>query len=540
MQDKVANILVGEYRAGYIYGNCKIHKNVSNPPVRPIISQIPSPTYKMSKVINDLIEDYLPAKYILKSTDELIDILRVKKPKGILTSLDVENLFTNVPIDETIQIILDNVYRNQHKVPPKIHEHTMKQLLEICTKEAPFQHINGDYYQQVDGIAMGSPLGCIFANFYMAQIENNIIPNLPKQPSLYARYVDDILLIVDSASELDIIKNTFNCTSSLNFTSENGGKILPFLDVLLEYKNETINTSVYTKPTNSGHILNYNSECPIKYKKGVINTMLLRAHKICSTPYNFESEIHRLKQLFTNNNYPMQVIDECITKFQNKLTNNRTEPPNLNDGNVFKVYYNNQMNMQYLKDEKAIKDIINNNIKTTNAADKIQLIVYYNSRKTKNLIMKNKIATQPEPSSTCWAVYEVSCPYGDCELLNPSYIGQTRNTLKTRLQQHMRDGAIRQHIETFHNTSDITLDALEKNAKIVKQFQDFRRLTIYEALLILTKKPQMNRQIDNFINPLKLYGRSGTPNMPQSQRNATITTLATTTPTTTTVAGGST
>ena len=38
--------------------------------------------------------------------------------------------------------------------------------------------------------------------------------------------------------------------------------------------------------------------------------------------------------------------------------------------------------------------------------------------------------------------------------------------------------------------------------------QDPRKLSIYEALMIIDKKPAPNRQVDNFINPLKLFARS--------------------------------
>jgi len=238
--------------------------------------------------------------------------------------------------------------------------------------------------------------------------------------------------------------------------------------------------------------------------------MLLRASKICSNQQLLDREIMRLRQIFTNNNYPMKIIDDCIAEFQTKLTTTRTNESVLpSTNNILKIYYNNQMNEQYKKDEKVMRDILSKNVKTINADDKLQLIIYYDSAKTRNLIMRNKIQTDSSPSSTCWAVYEVSCPYEDCELQNPSYIGQTRNTLKTRLQQHTRDGAIKQHIESVHRSSNVTLDVLEQHAKVIKQFQDFRRLTIYEALLILNRKPQLNRQIDNFINPLKLFCRSG-------------------------------
>ena len=46
-----APALVGDFNPGYIYGNCKIHRDTNNPPLRPVISQIPSPTYEMTKFL---------------------------------------------------------------------------------------------------------------------------------------------------------------------------------------------------------------------------------------------------------------------------------------------------------------------------------------------------------------------------------------------------------------------------------------------------------------------------------------------------------
>ena len=37
---------------------------------------------------------------------------------------------------------------------------------------------------------------------------------------------------------------------------------------------------------------------------------------------------------------------------------------------------------------------------------------------------------------------------------------------------------------------------------------ELRKLSIYEALVIIDNKPALNRQVDNFINPLKLFARS--------------------------------
>ena len=56
----------------------------------------------------------------------------------------------------------------------------MKELLLVCTTETPFKTPTGDIYTQVDGVAMGSPLGPLFANFYMANLETIVLENMPE------------------------------------------------------------------------------------------------------------------------------------------------------------------------------------------------------------------------------------------------------------------------------------------------------------------------------------------------------------------------
>ena len=60
-------------------------------------------------------------------------------------------------------------------------------MLELCTKEAPFLSPTGEIYQQIEGVAMGSPLGPTFANFYMGDLENKILPNLERPPTIYCK-----------------------------------------------------------------------------------------------------------------------------------------------------------------------------------------------------------------------------------------------------------------------------------------------------------------------------------------------------------------
>jgi len=252
--------LIGQYNAGYIYGNPKTHKDSENPPLRPIISQIGTPTYDIAKRLNDILSKYTPKEHMVQSTDEFIDILHTTQRTGLLASLDVESLFTNVPVDATIAILLKNAYHHHTLPPPKIPKDLMRQMLKTCTTETPFKHISGDVFLQVDGVSMGSPLGPLFANAYMADLEARILPNIQpdEQPILYCRYMDDIFLLVNNIKVLENIKETYEANSVLRFTFEvEKQKNLEFLDVMIRKYQGKLFTSVHTKPTSSGESMNY-------------------------------------------------------------------------------------------------------------------------------------------------------------------------------------------------------------------------------------------------------------------------------------------
>ena len=96
---------------------------------------------------------------MIKSTHEFIEIVREFEGKGTLASLDVESLFTNVPVQQTINITLDAMYNNPTTAAPDIPQDTMKALLVTCTMETPFRNINGDFSTKgwcIDGIVVGA------------------------------------------------------------------------------------------------------------------------------------------------------------------------------------------------------------------------------------------------------------------------------------------------------------------------------------------------------------------------------------------------
>ncbi|XP_069172815.1 uncharacterized protein [Procambarus clarkii] len=132
-------------------------------------------------------------------------------------------------------------------------ESILRKLLLACTKKAPFVSPDGHMYKQVDGVAMGSPLGVLFANIYMGTIEQRVLVDMGWKPAMYCRYIDDIFTQVPDARDLQQLKEAFEQISVLSFTyeRENNGK-LPFLDVTVMERIGGFHTAVYTKETNIG------------------------------------------------------------------------------------------------------------------------------------------------------------------------------------------------------------------------------------------------------------------------------------------------
>ena len=156
------------------------------------------PEYALAKFLDNMIKPYLPQTRMLKSTDHFIEKLKEFNPNSQNTtvSFDVVSLFTNVPLVETIDIIINRLYdeHNNNSIP--IPKDIFKKLMLLATQRI-FMH-NERFYKQVEGIIMGNPLGPTTANFFMAHLEEKIFAeksNGPLLPKLMDHF--DTLMIFD-------------------------------------------------------------------------------------------------------------------------------------------------------------------------------------------------------------------------------------------------------------------------------------------------------------------------------------------------------
>ena len=359
-------------------------------------------------------------------------------------------------------------------------------------------------FQQCDEVPVGSLLDPTFANFFMAEVENRALNNINLTLPLYCRYIDDIFVICDE-NVLMILKDEMTLLSGMNFTVEKAmGNKLPFLNVLLEKTEGNIKTTVYRKPTDAGRCLNAAGECPDRYTVSVIKGFLYRAKKICSEQSEMLLEINRSKQILINNGYSNKQVDSEIRKFLGQNVPHKKAPT----GVTHKVFFQNFMNPKYTQNELSVQRIIKSNVKVKNSADRLQLVIYYKSTKTKDLIMKNNLLPKARELARTNLIYDFNCKIGECVHLPPKqirYSGLTTCTLSRRLSYHQQNGAIRNHVEKKHGRR-ITREEIVTMTKARCYVRDTKRLQILEALIIRFEDPYLNRQDTGEQRVLKLYG----------------------------------
>ena len=379
-------------------------------------------------------------------------------------------------------------------------------------KSQVLQQMNGSLFIQRDGVAMGSALGPLFANFYMGHLEQTVINKKITKPHIYCRYVDDIFLQVNNEQEIIQLKNVFESNSVLKFTYEmNVDKILPFLDVSVDASSDSFKTKTYRKPTDIGSCLNNDSQCTDQYKHSVINNYLNRAYKVSQTWQQFHTEVKQIKQILINNNYTNKIVDKLINTFINNKMQPNNAPPHQN----ITLFYQNQFHSNYKIDERTLKSIIRNKVTCTNDNTKLKLIIYYRNKKTSNLVMKNNSMPPTPDSEKSHVCYKFVCPAQDCK--PEEYIGYTETALNNRMINHSYKGSIKQHFITQHNIQP-TKEQLIENTKIIAHADTKYKLLIKEALLIQKHNPLINKQFDTFPNILKLHvHRRPVSNQPAGQ-----------------------
>ena len=142
---------------GILYGVCKIHKSLIDncPPFWSILSAIKTPSYNIAKHLVPILEPITTNQFTIKNSFGFAKEV-IEQDSGLfMASLDVESLFTNIPLEETINISCDSLFGSEAEIS-YFSRNNFEKLLRTALQNN-FFNFDGKIYKQTDGVAMGSP-----------------------------------------------------------------------------------------------------------------------------------------------------------------------------------------------------------------------------------------------------------------------------------------------------------------------------------------------------------------------------------------------
>ncbi|CAJ0968597.1 unnamed protein product [Ranitomeya imitator] len=297
----------------------KIHKNLNNPPGRPIVAStesILSPISKfLEKILTPLIQQ--TPSFLLDTGKflELIHNLTIIPKEAFLVTFDVKDLYTSIPHIEGIKSV--RTLLTSSKMDPVQINLCCDLLSIILTKN--FFLFEDQFFLQTRGTAMGSNAAPPYANCYMADYEESAIYTnclFKTHALMWKRYIDDIFCIWDGPDETLKTFFLFLKTSwpGLDFTITYNQKEVNFLDTLV-CKNDQgeLSTDLFTKPTDRNSLLHYHSFHPTRMKNAIPKSQFKRVHRIVSDKTRQTQRLDEMRSKFLERGYPPQTLNTSET-----------------------------------------------------------------------------------------------------------------------------------------------------------------------------------------------------------------------------------
>ncbi|MCG8430833.1 MAG: hypothetical protein MJA29_06655, partial [Candidatus Omnitrophica bacterium] len=473
------------------YGLPKVHK--ANCPLRPIVSSIGTISYQVARYVADVLSPLVgKTEHHVKNSKAFAEEVRTLHvaPDEELRSYDVSALFTSVPVDKALILIQkkleeDDTLKDRTPMTPK----DVVTLLGLCLNCTYFLY-QGQFYQQIHGAAMGSPVSPIVCNLYMEDFEQKAIRTAEHPPTWWRRYVDDTHTKLKKAHSQQFTDHLNSIDEHIKWTTEGETEIpvtdlhaiedsteraLAFLDTWSVINDDgSIRTRVFRKATHTDQYLNFQSNHPLEHKKGVVRTLTHRAEAIVSDPRDKQAELEHVRTALSYNGYPRWIL--------NDPTQTETTPPlspsptNLVTPRVERKRY--PVVIPYIKgfSEELRRILKRYNIQT-----------YFKPTNTlRQLLVRPK--DKLDKHQVTGPVYHIPCE--DCPA---SYVGETERSLKARFMEHRRPSSttseVSRHIHSAEPGHKIEMD----QAKILEIEPQWFERGVKEAIHIRTLRPTLNK-----------------------------------------------
>ena len=291
----------------------KIHK--PNNPGRPIVNSTRSITEKISAFVDEHLRRFIPRipSYV-KDTTHFINIMKNIQldPDDLFVTIDVSSLYTNITHIEGISAI--NKMMEDTGTDTVLKMFISNLIHQVLTKN--YFKFNDKLYEQIQGTAKGTRMAPNYAIIFMHYLETNFLPNYPKQPKTWLRFIDDIFMIWKDGEQqlMKFLEVLNNYHPTIKFTYIMEKNEIAFLDTAV-YRSPTnrIYTRIFHTPTDQKHYTHYHSAHLKNQKEPVPYGLLIRCRKICTEDYHFE-EAKKIYNHLKYRKYPTTLLNQAIER----------------------------------------------------------------------------------------------------------------------------------------------------------------------------------------------------------------------------------
>ena len=299
----------------------KIHKTPSSwtipfevPPGRPIVSDCSSESYNVAQYIDSYLNpiSVLHPSYLRDTYDFLQKIKPIAVPSHTyIFTIDIDSLYTNIDTPTGLQTVSKVFQTYPDATRP---DQVLLKLLEISLTRNDFI-FNDKYYLQIKGTAMGKKFAPAYANIYMSEWEREALQKCPLQPSMYYRFLDDIIGLWPYTLEqfqafIDIL-NTHHPSITVKY--EIHSTQVNFLDTTVFFQHidttrKKLSTKVYFKDTDTHALLHKQSYHPKHTFPGIIKSQIIRFHRISSSTEHFNQATRTLFTVLRKRGYSKRFL----------------------------------------------------------------------------------------------------------------------------------------------------------------------------------------------------------------------------------------
>ncbi|XP_073428203.1 uncharacterized protein [Dendrobates tinctorius] len=321
-----------------LYTLPKIHKNLHNPPGRPIVASTDSILNPLSIFLEKILTPFTHTtkSFILDTGDFLNKIRSINSvsPSSILCTFDVNSLYTSITHDKGIEAV--RLTLMEANTAPDTQALCLD-LLNIVLQENFFR-FQDDFFIQTCGTAMGSNVAPAYANLYMDKFERDYIyanPLFQEFATVWLRYIDDIFCIWggDSTSLSKFYDTINNARHELKFTMSHNLESISFLDTRVKKDAQgTLSSDLYTKPTDCNNLLLYDSCHPRSTRNSLPRSQFKWITRIVSDPSTRDLRLQEMSDRFESRHYPSTLLASEMTKARIDPDTTRTttiKPPRL-------------------------------------------------------------------------------------------------------------------------------------------------------------------------------------------------------------------